>query len=99
MSNSLAEGIPPDAWLRCLDADVAPRHGAARIRLNPDATGGASALGVGVMKRCGTLAFPGLQVGKKDRIVIALHDNLVFKPDAGYERRAGRVVLHGGLVK
>lgn len=52
----------PDAGLRGLDTDVTPRHCATRIRLHPDASGRAAALGVGIMKRGGTRAFPGLEV-------------------------------------
>src|SRR5882724_3223203 len=68
------------------------------IRVDTDETGRAPALAAGVVERGRLLAYAGLQVGEKNRVVIALHDDLVFEPDAGHERGAGRVVLHGRLV-
>jgi hypothetical protein len=73
--------------------------GVARIRLQADETGRAPALGVGVVERSCLLAHAGLGVGEKNRLIMASHDNLVFKPDTGNERRARCVVLHIRLVE
>ena len=45
------------------------------------------------------LPFPGLDIGEEDSIVVALHDDLIFKPDTGNKRGARRIVLHGRLVE
>ena len=43
-------------------------------------------------------AFASPGVRQKNRIVVTLYDNLVFKPDAGDQQRTGCVVLNRGFV-
>ena len=50
LCSTKAERIPPAAWLQRLDADVAPRHGAARIRLDADGARRTAAVHVGVVE-------------------------------------------------
>src|SRR5262245_15330568 len=78
---------------------MTPRHRVPGIRLHPDEARRATALAVGIVERGGLPAFASLRVGQEHGVVVALHDDLVFEPDAGHERRAGRVVLHGRLVR
>ena len=77
---------------------MTPRDGVARIRLDADASRCAAAVDVGVVKARGLRALAAFWVGEKNRVVVALHHDLVFEPDAGDERGTGRVALNSRLI-
>ena len=76
-----------------------PGDGATGICLDADEPGCQAAVHVGIVEHRRLLPFPGLDIGEEDSIVIALHNDLIFKPNIGHERGARRVVLHGRLVE
>src|ERR1051326_3479834 len=85
--------------LRRFDSNVTPGHGVAGVRLDTDESRSAAAIEVGVVKRSGLLAHSGLSVGEKDRVIIGLHGDLIFKPYSWHERGTGRIILHTGFVE
>src|SRR5262245_15539172 len=80
------------------DADVAPRNDVTGVSLHPYKAWAAAAFCIRVVKGRRLLAFSRLGVCQIDGVVVGLDYDLVFKPNAGNERRAGRVVLEGGFV-
>src|SRR5262245_6289511 len=82
-----------------VDPDMAPDDGVVRIRLHSYETRRAAACAIRVVKRRRTYPLPGLNIGQKHGVVVALHDDLVIEPGAGHERRPWRVLLNGWLIE
>src|SRR5215510_8184276 len=57
-----------------------------------------TAFRIGIAEPGRLLSFSALRVGQEYGVVVALHLDLVFKPDTRHERRTRRIVLRDGFI-